>query len=147
MKTLIIGLLAISLSCCLHAQSSAFDRIMEATAHMEDRQTLNLSGNWLSAMAEDKNLNSHLESLRLLSIDKNDWREMPDLNWLLNREGYELMAQTRTGDNESQILIKESSAGITDLFIWSTGDENVSLIHVKGLLKADEVDEMNFDLD
>ncbi|MEM6396740.1 MAG: DUF4252 domain-containing protein [Bacteroidota bacterium] len=143
MKTSIISLLLIFFTTSLQAQTTTFERMLDATAHIEERQTFNLSGSWLSSMTEDKSMDSHLESLQLLSVARSDWADMPDLNWMLERDGYELMTQTRSGDTRMEILIKETEVGITDVFYWSTDEEDVSLIHINGLLLLHEIEDLD----
>lgn len=143
MKTSIFSLFLLLFSIALQAQSTTFDRMLEATAEIEDRQTFNLSGNWLSSMVENKSMESHLESLQMLSVPQSEWADMPDLNWLLKRDQYEVMTQTRSGSSNMQILIRESEAGITDVFYWSVNDDEVTLIHINGLLLLAEVEDID----
>jgi hypothetical protein len=152
MKKLILASIVILLTAGLMAQPTGYHRVYHTYRGEKGVVAIYVPGFLMRFVGvcadldpQERQLLRCMRSLTVLTIEEEHL--YPDVNFVQEMDvqrmtgDYQLMMEVHDGDEEVIIAAREKRGYITDLIVVVGGSENV-LVHVRGRMKADMLEEL-----
>ncbi len=152
MKRLIIAAIAIVFSVSLFAQPAGYHKVYQTykgeegvTAIYVPGFLMKFAGMCAGLEGNERDLVRCLKSVSVLTID--DSHLYPGVNFTEEmditrmRDNYNVLMEVHDGDEDVIIAAREKNGKITDLIVVVGGEEN-TLVHVRGRMESDLLEEL-----